>query len=171
MMERAMDTSSPGPIPRDIDEYIRSVPTGILSHHPGEAAPGSEHVWPETSGDETPTYLHPAVVIAAVSGYVWFLLVSWVVFFGYGYMGLSLAIATLISVAMLGLIAAGGDGGRNVAPWQRRWRSFGEFLAGDIEVWGGRVPGRDSFVQLAGMAWCLAVLATMFGVITELARP
>ena len=60
---------------------------GILSHHPGEAAPGSEHVWPETSGDETPTYLHPAVVIAAVSGYVWFLLVSWVVFFGYGYMG------------------------------------------------------------------------------------
>jgi len=156
--------------PRDSDELVWDVPTGILLHEPRQAESGAEHVWPEVSGNEIPTYLHPAALVAAASGYAWFLLVSWVVFLGYGYMGLSLVVATLISGAMLGLMAAGGDGGRNVTPWQRPWRSFREFLTGEVEVWGGRMSGWSAFVQLAGMAWCLAVLATVFGTIVALAR-
>ena len=126
---------------------------------------------PERQTIRHPTYLHPAVVIVAASGYAWTLLVYWAVFFGYGTMGLSLAVATLISGVMLGMMAFGSAGSRDVTPWQRRWRSIQEFLEGDVQVWGGRIPGRDAFVQLVGMAWCLAALATAFGVIVELAKP
>jgi hypothetical protein len=146
------------------------VPTGILTHHPLQAEPGAEHVWPETSGEAKPTYLHPAVLTTTAAGYAWILLVFWVVFWGYGYMGLSMAVATLISGTMLGLMAAGGAGGRNMTPWQRPWRSFREFLTSDVEVWDSRVSGREVFIQLAGMAWCLAALATVFGIIIAASR-
>ena len=128
-------------------------------------------VWPEVSGNERPTYLHPAVVTASVGGYAWMLLVFWVVFCGYGYMGFTMVIATLISGVMFALLIGCGAGGRNMAPWQRPWRSFREFLASDIEIWGGHIRGRDAFIQLAGMSWCLAGLATAFGVIIALSRP
>jgi hypothetical protein len=153
------------------DDIIREAPTGILTHNPPRSEPGCGQVWPEASGHETPTYLHPVVIITAASGYAWFLLVFWVVFFGYGYMGISMTVATLISGTMLGLMAAGGTGGRNGAPWQRPWRSLGEFLGGEVEVCGARVSGWDAFVQLVGMAWLLAALATVFGVIIEIVRP
>jgi hypothetical protein len=159
------------PEPRDPDELTRKVWTNTPTWEPRGPELNSRPVSPEVSGDEAPTYLHPVVLVAAASGYVWFLLVSWVVFAGYGYMGISMAIATLISGAMLGLLAAGGEFGRNMTPWQRTWRSFGEFLSGEIDVWGARVSGWDAFVQLAGMAWCLAGLATAFGIIVVLARP
>jgi hypothetical protein len=123
------------------------------------------------SGNERPTYLHPAVVTASVGGYAWMLLVFWVVFCGYGYMGFTMVIATLISGVMFALLIGCGAGGRNMAPWQRPWRSFREFLASDIEIWGGHIRGRDAFIQLAGMSWCLAGLATAFGVIIALSRP
>src|ERR1700722_2373758 len=155
---------------RDPDPIVGQAPTGILIHEPRQAEPGAEHVWPEVSGHETPTYLHPAVLIVTASGYAWFLLVFWVVFWGYGYMGLTLAVATLISVAMLGLMAGGGAGGRNVVPWQRPWHSFREFLGGEVEVWGARMSGSDAFLQLAGMAWLLAALTTAFGIIIEVVR-
>jgi hypothetical protein len=152
------------------DLEILEVPTGILTHDPLQAEPGAEHVWPEVSGEERPTYLHPMVLVTAAGGYAWTLLVFWVVFWGYGYMGVSMTVATLISCMMLGLLAAGGAGGRVVTPWQRPWRSFREFLASDVEVWSGRVSGRDAFIQLAGMSWCLAALATVFGIIIEASR-
>jgi hypothetical protein len=153
---------------RDSHSFDADIPTGVLLHRPSLA----EHTTtPEVSGNERPTYLHPAVVTASVGGYAWMLLVFWVVFCGYGYMGFTMVIATLISAVMLALLIGCGAGGRNMAPWQRPWRSFREFLAGDVEIWGGRIPGRDAFIQLVGMSWCLAGLATAFGVIIALSRP
>jgi hypothetical protein len=149
----------------------REVPTGIFVHQPPRAEPGAEHIWPEVSGTEEPTYLHPGAIIGAASGYAGFLLVSWMVFAGHGYMGLTLAVATMISGVMLGLMAGGGAGGRNTTPWQRPWRSFREFLGGKVEVWGGQIPGREAFIQLTAMAWCLTLLAVVFGVIVEAVRP
>ena len=112
------------------------MPTGILTHEPERAEPGAEHVWPEVSGSATPTYLHSGVVVTAAAGYAWFLLAFWAAFWGFGYMMLALAVATLISVTMLGLLAAGGAGGRNVTQWERPWHSFQEFLDGEVQVWG-----------------------------------
>jgi hypothetical protein len=154
----------------DADELPWDVPTGILTHEPERAEPGAEHIWPEVSGNATPTYLHSGVVVAAASGYAWFLLAFWAVFWGYGYMMLAMTVATLISVTMLGLMAGGGAGGRNVTPWQRPWRSFQEFLDGEVEVWGARVSGKEAFVQLTVMSWLLAGLATAFAVIIALVR-
>ena len=93
------------------DELSWDAPTGILTHEPERAEPGAEHVWPEVTGNATPTYLHAGVVVAAAAGYAWFLLAFWAAFWGFGYMMLALAVATLISVTMLGL-----HGG-----WRRRW--------------------------------------------------
>ena len=152
------------------DEALFEVPTGILSHEPERAEPGAEHVWPEVSGQGTPTYLHGGVVVAAAAGYAWLLLAFWIAFWGYGYMMVTMAVATLISMTMLGLMAGGGAGGRNVAPWQRPWRSFQEFLDGEVEVWGARVRGKEAFVQLAAMSWLLAGLGTAFAVIIALVR-
>lgn len=152
------------------DELSWDAPTGILTHEPERAEPGAKHVWPEVTGNATPTYLHAGVVVAAAAGYAWFLLAFWAAFWGYGYMMLALAVATLISVTMLGLMAGGGAGGRNVSQWQRPWHSFQEFLGGEVEVWGARVSGKEAFIQLTAMSWLLAGLATAFAVIIALAR-
>lgn len=155
---------------RDADEPLWDTPTGILTHEPERADPGAEHVWPEVAGKGQPTYLHPAVLVIAAAGYAWFLLSFWAVFWGYGYMPLTLAVASLISVLMLGLMAGGGTGGRNVSPWERPWHSFQEFLDGEVAVWGARVPGKEAFVQLVAMSWLLAGLATAFAVIIASVR-
>jgi hypothetical protein len=155
---------------QDADELLWDVPTGILTHEPERADPAAKHVWPEASGDATPTYLHAGVLVAATADYAWLLLAFWVVFWGYGYMMITMAVATLISATMLGLMAGGGAGGRNVTQWQRPWHSFQEFLNGEVEVWGGRVPGKEAFVQLAAMSWLLAGLGTAFAVIIALVR-
>src|SRR5580658_654664 len=159
-MEEPMDTLVRDPEARDREEFTWDDSVDALTLP----------VPAEKADDPTPTYLHPAVVVVTASGYAWTLLVFWAVFFGYGYMGLSLVVATLISGVMLGMMAVGSAGSRDVTPWQRHWRSFQEFLDGDVQVWGGRIPGRDAFLQLAGMSWCLAGLATVFGVIIELSR-
>ncbi len=155
----------------DRDEIVREAPPGILVHDPDQGEPGAERVAPAVSGNETPTYLHPLVISAAASGYAWFLLVFWIAFAGYGYMTATMAIATLISGMMLGLMVAGGAGGRDMQPWQRPWRSFREFLSGEVEVWGGRVSGWDAFIELTVMSWLLAGLATAFAIIVAYARP
>jgi hypothetical protein len=154
----------------DADELLWDVPTGILVHEPDRAEPGAEHVWPEVSGNAKPSYLHAGVVVAVAAGYAWFLLAFWAVFWGYGYMMLAMSVATLISMTMLGLMAGGGGGGRNVTQWERPWHSFREFLDGDVAVWGARISGREAFVQLVAMSWLLAVLATAFAVIVALVR-
>jgi hypothetical protein len=157
-----MDTLVRDPEPRDAEEFSWAMAADKPATDPARS---------EESGESTPTYLHPGVIAAAASGYAWVMLAFWAAFFGHGYMGLSLVVATLISGAMLGLMAAGGVASYNVTPWQRSWRSFREFLAGDVQVWGGRVSGWDAFVQLAGMAWCLAGLATVFAIIVAFTRP
>lgn len=164
------------PDPEEADEFEQSselmleAPTGIFTHEPTRAEPGSEHVWPAVAGTAKPTYLHAGVVIAAASGYAWFLLAFWAAFWGFGYMMLALAVATLISVTMLGMMAGLGGGGRTVTPWERPWHSFQEFLDGEVSVWGARVPGKDACVQLVAMSWLLAALATAFAVIIVLVR-
>ena len=155
---------------QDVEELLWDVPTGILTHEPERAEPGAENVWPDVAGEATPTYLHSGVVVAAASGYAWFLLAFWAAFWGYGYMMLAMTVATLISVAMLGLMAAGGAGGRNVSQWERPWHSFREFLDGHVAVWGARISGKEAFVQLTTMSWLLAGLATAFAVIIALVR-
>ena len=129
------------------------------------------HFGLEAGAGDVPTYLHPFVITATAGGYAWCLLAFWEAFAGYGYMTLALIISTLISLAMLGSIAAGGMAGRDMTPWQRRWLSFREFLSSEVEVGGVRVLGRDAFLQLAGMSWCLAGLATAFAIIVAFARP
>jgi hypothetical protein len=61
-------------------------------------------------------------------------------------------------------------GERNVTPWQRPGRSLLEFIASDNEARDTRLSGREVFVPFAWMAWCLAALATAFGVIIEAVR-
>jgi hypothetical protein len=114
-MEEPMDTSLREP--DDIiwhDELSRDF---VDEQQPVETE--FAHVQSQPWDNPRPTYLHSAAVIAAASGYAGFLLISWALFFGRGYMGLSLVVATLISVVMLGLMAAFGAKGPNVAPWQR----------------------------------------------------
>ncbi|HME22958.1 MAG TPA: hypothetical protein VKI44_16745 [Acetobacteraceae bacterium] len=72
---------------RDFHRTDRELPTGVPPHRPPQAERGAEHVRPELSYEETPTYVYPAVVATAVAGYVWMLFVFWIVFAGYGYMG------------------------------------------------------------------------------------
>ena len=140
-------------------------PSILPHHHFFPAEPPDLPAWPDVAGNEEPTYLHPAVVRIAASGYAWMLLMFWIIFAGYGYMGFTLFIATMISGVMIGLLAVGGGAGRSVAPWQRQWRSFDEFLHGKLDVWGARISGRDAFIQLAALSWCLAGLATAFAII------
>jgi hypothetical protein len=68
-------------------------------------------------------------------------------------------------------LLACGHGARNVTPWQREWRSFGEFLAGDVEVWGGRMKGREAFAEVAGLSGALALGVTLLGLVIALSRP
>jgi hypothetical protein len=167
---------------REPGEIITADAPDISILEPREAELGVDHAWlvpdveaaePEDAAPtrlQPPTYLHPVVVVAAVGGYAWFLLAFWVAFLGYGYMTLTMDLATLISGTIIGLMVGGVVAGRNMTPWQRPWHSFREFLDGEVEVWGARVSGRDAFFQLAGMSWLLAALATTFAVIVAVVR-
>ena len=86
---------------QELDRFLSEVPTGILTHEPERADPGAEHVWPEVSGDVTPTYLHGGVVVTVAAGYAWFLLAFWAAFWGFGYMMFTMVVVTLISGTML----------------------------------------------------------------------
>jgi len=169
-----MDTSLRDPVEdldsQDLEHLMQEVPTGIWSHEPDRADFAAQHVWPEVSGGATPSYLHPWVVIGASGAYAWTLLAFWTAFWGYGYMMATMFVATMISVVMLGLMAGFGSGGRSVIPWQRPWRSFQEFLDGEVEVWNARIRGREAFVQLMAMSWLLAAMATAFAVIVMVVR-
>ena len=83
---------------------------------------------------------------------------------------LAIAVATLSSVTMLGLIAGGSGGGRNVTQWERPRRSFQEFLNRHVEVCGAWVSGKDAFIQLPTVLWLLAGSATAFAMIVALER-
>ena len=146
------------------------VPTGILRHDAPHAESADLKFWPDAAGGAPPSYLHPAVVAIAAAGSAWFLLAFWITLGGDSLTAYLLAIATLISCLTLGLLLVGSEG-RNVVPWQRHWRSFHEFLAGHVDVWGARVSGREAFIQIAGLAWCLAALATTFAVIIAAEHP
>lgn len=169
-----MDTMLRDPVEdldqQELEELMQEVPTGIWTHEPDRAEPAARHVWPEVSGMAQPSYLHPTVVIVSAGAYAWFLLAFWAAFWGYGYMMVTLFVAAMISVIMLGLMAGFGAGGRSVIPWQRPWRSFQEFLDGEVEVWGARVPGKEAATQLIVMSWLLAALATAFAVIVAVVR-
>jgi hypothetical protein len=169
-----MDTLMREPVeildPEEVEELLLEAPTGIFSHGPARAEPGERHPWPEAWSDVEPSYMHPAVVVAVAAGYGWFLLAFWVAFWGFGYMMVTMVAATGISLLMLGLMVGFGAGGRNLVPWQRPWRSFDQFLNGEVEVWGARISGKEACVQLVAMSWLLAALATAFAIIIMCVR-
>ena len=145
------------------------VPPGLVRHQPAQVRRVVDAAWPELAGQARPTYMHPAVPATVIAGYAWMVLAFWAVFGGHGYMGLALVLVTLISAVMVGLLVTCGSA-RTLEPWQRSWRSFGEFWDGEMEIWDGRISGRAAFVQLAVLAWALAGLATAFVVIVASVR-
>jgi hypothetical protein len=106
------------------------------------------------------TCVHPGAIIVALAAGSYLVAAFWVTFAG-GETSLDLAVVTLISVMMFGLIAGGGALARNVELDRKSTRSFREFVGGDVDIETGRITGREALLQITAIPIILAIGGTI----------
>ncbi len=62
-----------------------------------------------------------------------------------------------VMIMYFSLFAGGGSWARDVRIGRSRRRSFREFLDGDVEIWTGRITGRQALEQMATLPITLAI--------------
>ena len=102
------------------------------------------------------TTVHPIAVMIPLGTFVWFVLATWIGFGG-GETSLVLTVVTFPGLMYFSLFAGGGSWARDVRIGRSRRRSFREFLDGDVEIWTGRITGRQALEQMATLPITLAI--------------
>lgn len=83
--------------------------------------------------------------------------------------GLVMTMVTVLMIVYFGLIVGGILAADAAMPGERQ-RSFREFLAGPVETLNDVVTGRQAVIQMLFLPSCMAVLATVIGIIARVAQ-
>jgi hypothetical protein len=114
------------------------------------------------------TGVHPAVIKIAMSAVVWFLAVAWFDFSGGPEVDLYLAVVTGFFVMFFTLFLMAASMVIDDPRWKQPKARFAEFLNDQIPVDRGTLRGRDVLIQITSLPVCLAVAATLIGLVWRL---
>ena len=106
--------------------------------------------------------IHPGAGALALAGFALFLVASWVGW-GFGYTTLLIGVIYLLSAMYFGMLllfsrtaaASRGDVSK---------RSFQDFLNGRVEIFEGRISGREALIQIAFMPILLGPTMSFFAI-------
>ena len=111
--------------------------------------------------------LHPFVYWAMVGLALWFVLSAWLLFGGAEYMGLLLAMVSVLLLIAVAVPSAiwlswrkfpGSGAAANQSGTVREW------MAGDFETWQGRVSGREAAIEILLPLAAVAFGLSAFGI-------
>jgi hypothetical protein len=114
------------------------------------------------------TGVHPAVIKIAMSAVVWFLAVAWFDFSGGPEVDLDLAVATGFFVMFFTLFLLTASMVVDDPRWKQPKARFAEFLNDRIPIDRGTMRGRDVLIHITLLPVCLAVAATLIGLVWHL---
>ena len=113
----------------------------------------------------TVTSVHPAVIKIALSGAAWFLAVAWLDFSGGPEVDLVLSVVTGFFIMFFTLFLLTATMVINDPRWKEPKVRFSEFLNEEVGIDRGALRGRDVLIQIALLPVCLAIAATLIGLI------
>jgi hypothetical protein len=111
------------------------------------------------------TGVHPAVIKIALSAVAWFLAVAWLDFSGGPEVDLVLAVVTGFFIMFFTLILLTASMVINDPRWKQPKARFSEFLNDKVPIDGSTMRGRDVLVHVALLPVCLAIAATLIGLV------
>lgn len=119
-------------------------------------------------------HLHPWVYRALIGLAGWFVLSVWVLFDGGEYTGLLLTVVTglvavMIAIPLLLWLAWTRAGGQPDDPPSRE--SFHDWAAGEFQVWGSQINGREAATQVLLPVAAVVIGMTLFGIVMHVALP
>jgi hypothetical protein len=105
--------------------------------------------------------IHPRIQKWAAAMAAWVMAAAWIGFSGAVTINIAIAICAVTLVMYLGVPLALARTARYASPKV----SFGDYLAGELETFGGTISGREAAIQILTVPVCLAVgLTVMAGV-------
>jgi hypothetical protein len=111
------------------------------------------------------TGVHPAVIKIALSAVAWFLAVAWLDFSGGPEVDLVLAVVTGFFIMFFTLFLLAASMVINDPRWKQPKVRFSEFLNDEVPIDGGTMRGRDILIHVALLPVCLAIAATLIGLV------
>ena len=111
------------------------------------------------------TGAHPAVIKIALSAVAWFLAVAWLDFSGGPEVDLVLAVVTGLFIMFFTLFLLTASMVINDPRWKQPKARFSEFLNDEVPIDGGTMRGRDVLIHVALLPVCLAIAATLIGLV------
>ena len=111
------------------------------------------------------TGVHPAVIKIALSAVAWFLAVAWLDFSGGPEVDLVLAVVTGLFIMFFTLFLLTASMVINDPRWKQPKARFSEFLNDKVPIDGSTMRGRDVLVHVALLPVCLAIAATLIGLV------
>ncbi|HXG79296.1 MAG TPA: hypothetical protein VNJ31_08175 [Methyloceanibacter sp.] len=144
-----------------------SVRTAKRVAHRGEHKDGARAAAPEARSaqrmEAAEIGVHTLAVKIALGAALWFVVVTWLFFAGGGETDFVLVIVALFFAFFLGLFLLTASYTLKDARWPVREISLRDFLASEIGVGNGTLPGREVLIQIALLPVALAFAATLIG--------
>jgi hypothetical protein len=103
-----------------------------------------------------------------MSAVVWFVAVAWFDFSGGPEVDLNLAVVTGFFIMFFTLFLLAASMVIDDPRWKQPKARFAEFLNDQIPVDRGSLRGRDVLIQITSLPVCLAVAATLIGLVWRL---
>src|SRR6476661_8541999 len=110
------------------------------------------------------TGVHPAVIKIALSAGAWFLAVAWLDFSGGPEVDRVLAVVTGLFIMFFSLFLLTASMVINDPRWKQPKARFSEFHD-EVPIDGGTMRGRDVLIHVALLPVCLAIAATLIGLV------
>ena len=121
--------------------------------------------------------LHPRIYMAAAGLLIWFVVAAWLLFGGSGYIGLALAVISLlvcmaiaIPVVLWGANVKAQPSNISSRATQQASETLGAWLRGQFATWTGQEKGTTAAIEILLPLAAVAFGVTMLGVVLELTR-
>jgi hypothetical protein len=136
----------------------------------------------DNSNQDVSNELHPVVYKAVAALFVWFVAAAWLLFGGPGYIGLALAVISVLvggTIAMLTVLLRIGakarttraDSVANQGEAAEETKPFDAWLQGDFSTWTDRQKGTTAAIEIllpiAAVALGIAALGIVFDLVRE----
>jgi hypothetical protein len=113
--------------------------------------------------------VHPATLGLLVGEYAVMLLTFWTFFARDAATALVLTVVSVFMILYFALIAGGIVLADGPAPGEHL-RSFSAFIKGPVDILTGTITGREAAIQMLFIPACMAVLATIIGIIARVSQ-